>query len=282
MHRPDLLERTMAFDLDVPTKRKTEAEVEEKIGRLTPQILGGLLDLAVKVLDTEIANPPPLPRMADFVLLLHKLDAVLGPVDAGDMTAVEAYTEELEELFEDSLTGDPVATEVIRMMKGRTTWTGTTEQLLKELEKTKREHDQYWSPSGARQSGQWWPKTATELGNALTRAKPLLRDSGVEMSKDRATIDGTQKRVTKLVKSDPDSGTAGTAISHTCTSREEGEEEETRAGVHIEEFGVPAVQPTGVTAITCPSCVSRPMKQDLISGRFRCLSVQCGYEETAE
>jgi hypothetical protein len=263
MHRPDLLERTMAFDLDVPTKRKTEAEFEEKIGRLTPQILGGLLDLAVKVLDTEIANPPPLPRMADFVLLLHKLDAVLGPVDAGDMTAVEAYTEELEELFEDSLTGDPVATEVIRMMKGRTTWTGTTEQLLKELEKTKREHDQYWSPSGARQSG-------------------LLRDSGVEMSKDRATIDGTQKRVTKLVKSDPDSGTAGTAISHTCTSREEGEEEETRAGVHIEEFGVPAVQPTGVTAITCPSCVSRPMKQDLISGRFRCLSVQCGYEETAE
>jgi hypothetical protein len=184
MLRTDLLERSMAFDLRRPAHRLTDAEINDLLSEILPEVLGGLLDLTVEVSAIEVPRPD-LPWMADFGLILAKLDAVFGD----GPSAVVAYQDQLDELFEESLESDLIAKTIIELMdnRGGRTWEGPTADLLQEL-------------CGMRISDHldartaWWPDNATQLGHALTRSAPLLRSHSIEIDSIKVGPSSARKR----------------------------------------------------------------------------------------
>lgn len=220
MMRPDLLERSMAFDLERPTERLTDTAVNALISEVLPDVLGGLLDLAVKVMGTEVDHGD-LPRMADFGVVLLKLDKVMGePADA-EWGAMAAYLEQLDELFEDSIQGDVVANAVIELMsKSTVPWHGTNSELLKALTDARRATDFY---DQFKKDKKWWPDNTTQLGHALTRSAPLLRQqAGIEI--ESVKVGHASKRGKRITQSSTASGAdSADGFSRTCVFEEEEE-----------------------------------------------------------
>jgi hypothetical protein len=162
--RGDLAERCLTLELEpIPENiRRTDAEIERAITVAAPQILGGLLDLASKVLAAlPGVRPDRLPRMADFGRLLAALDAVTGWTTLADFRRVGSN------LLADAAADDPVGTAILSLVEPGTTWEGTTSELLTDLgEPTNRD----------------WPTTPRGLTGQLARLGGPLRAVGVNLS----------------------------------------------------------------------------------------------------
>jgi energy-coupling factor transporter ATP-binding protein EcfA2 len=182
----DLAERMLPIQLEPITgrNRRTERRLWEAYNDSHPEILGGLLDLAALVwakipeASDKLAERP---RMADWAEMLWALDAVTG------WHTLDTYTGAQEDLVDDVIEGDPVATSVLHWATSRIspwTWEGQAAQLLAELQvppNTDKEKD--------------WPRTPAVLSARLQRAAPALRRRGVDVRKLPRTKSGRPLRI---------------------------------------------------------------------------------------
>lgn len=174
--RGDLLERSLLVELPTISEdaRITEAELEAKLSKLTPRILGALLTALSETLKAlPETNPKRLPRMADFTKFSIAAETALGLEPGSFMAAYEINRRAIHETALDSC---PVASAIQQFMQYQSHWQGTATDLLKHLEALT---DEKILKSRA------WVRNYQSLGKLLDRLKPDLRGMGIKITKDR-------------------------------------------------------------------------------------------------
>ena len=186
----DVADRLLAIELErIPdTQRKLDAALARAWSAVHPNVLGGLLDLAVKVREVlPTVALERLPRMADFALVLAAVDQVL------DTKGLASYLNQRTVLAADVVESDPVAATVRDFMikrKGEA-FVGSAGTLLGRLAP---EHP-----------GRRWPTTPKALSGRLTRVAPALRAVGIEVEPQPRGHGGVRLwRLAPVVADEPD------------------------------------------------------------------------------
>jgi hypothetical protein len=163
--RGDLVDRLLPVEcaLISEDRRRDEAELLGFFQTAWPAMLGGLLDLATRVLAVlPEVHLERRPRMADFARLVAATDHVLGT------DALTAYLEVRRRTATELLEGDLLAAAVKRLALERGSWEGTAGELLAALTPEP-------PPKG-------WPATPQGMAARLKRAAPALRLTGVHVA----------------------------------------------------------------------------------------------------
>jgi putative DNA primase/helicase len=169
--RQDLADRAVTIHLKTITEeqRWPEDEMLPALDRARPEILGALLDAVSRALrDIGEVKLLRVPRMADFTKWITAAESALG-WDAGAF--VDAYRENRRDATESTFEADTVATAIWKMLtlKHVDGFNGTATELLSEINE--------WAPEGTKRLKSW-PQTPAQLGNAVSRAAPLLKAKG--------------------------------------------------------------------------------------------------------
>jgi hypothetical protein len=161
--RGDLAERILPVKLDIipDSERLLESEIWPAWKQAHPQILGGILDLAARVIavlpSVQIGSKP---RMADFARIVGAVDQVLGT------DGLTHYIGKQTSLATDSLDGDSFITELAKI----NTFDGTASELLDKITPDK-------PPKG-------WPANARSVTQRLRRQAPVMRKAGWQVTDD--------------------------------------------------------------------------------------------------
>lgn len=172
--RGDLADRTIAVEMPLISEdgRRTEAEMNAELDRIRPGVLAALLDAVVVGLKRrDSVRLKQWPRMADFALWVVACEPAL-PWKKGAF--LEAYANARDHTVRSSIDADPVATALVGLLEGGSTWEGTAEELLAALN-SRREAGAH-PPKG-------WPETPQTMGGRLTRAAPSLRAAGWDVER---------------------------------------------------------------------------------------------------
>lgn len=168
--KADALDRLIPIQLEpLGGARRSEAKLDAEWEAVHPQALGGVLDLAVRMLGGTGANPNGL-RMADYAEALHAVDPLAYAAYArnvagakADMAADDTMVQLITAWLE--LCGDE--------------WEGTADQALNCIH----------AEAGARQfdsHGKWLPQSARALSDHLTRDQELLAAAGITVETRRS------------------------------------------------------------------------------------------------
>jgi hypothetical protein len=183
--RPDLADRCLHLLLPQLRDKRTESKIECGFKADAPAIFAALLDgLSLAIRDHESVRLERLPRMADFATWAAAGLPALGFTAEAFMAA---YQRNRAELLETAVEASPVASALVRFMKKRQRWQGSSPALLGELATL---------DPGAAQSPAW-PRSAKGLLGTLRRLAPALRAQGVEVTK-RETNRGNLVDVCKV------------------------------------------------------------------------------------
>ncbi|MEU8718189.1 ATP-binding protein [Streptomyces sp. NPDC048663] len=184
--RGDLADRMIPVHLDRITQRRTETALWEAYHEAHPRILGALLDLLVQVLGKLPAireradrGEIPLPRMADYGLIMAALDEVYG---VPEKSILRDYLQQRTELAEEVVESNQVATQLLVLMKrmptrpedGARIWDGTTAELLDEL------------TSQVGMTNDKWPRTPGALSGRINRVASDLDKLGVDIARSKS------------------------------------------------------------------------------------------------
>lgn len=167
--RPDLVSRTVFVSLPaIPeTQRRDESTFWAAFNEARPSLLGALLDVVVMALRNESSTTlDRLPRMADFAKWIVAAEPAC-PWASGAF--LQAYAGNRADAVEATLDGDPLAD----WLRKVGTWQGTARELLTTLtEKT----------PDAITKGKDWHKSPRQVGDAIRRLAPALRQIGIDIS----------------------------------------------------------------------------------------------------
>ena len=165
----DLADRTISIELPVITARRETIEIWSEFEQLAPSLLGALFDIAAKalqILPTIELPPEKRPRLLEYARLGMAVAQAIGDEPEAFLRAFNVNrNESLHRIIDES----PVATAIQELINDRPE--GVTEPvkgLLALLEK-------YRAPGC-----ESWPRTPKGLGDALRRAKPALRQLGIQ------------------------------------------------------------------------------------------------------
>ncbi len=169
--RADLASRAVTIHLKAIPEEECapEDELWADFKETQPKILGALLDgVSAALRNIASVKLDRFPRMADFCKWVVAAEPGLG-LEPG--TFIAAYSENRLAVTEASFEADAVAVAIwklltVKMVDG---FTGTATALLDEI-------NNYVS-EGTRKS-KYWPQGATQLGNRVVRAAPLLKAKG--------------------------------------------------------------------------------------------------------
>lgn len=175
----DLLDRSVHIELPRITSRLTSGEVEAAFSEAWPDLVGGLLDLFVKVLaalpGVEI-DRSNVPRMLDFTMLGEAVARVMGHEHG---TFLSGYVEMRKDGVHRTLDASPVGAALLAFLECRPAgFSGLQKDLLQELER--------YRPAGEPA----WPKSARGLADALRRLAPALRTIDIELTEGQRTKHG--------------------------------------------------------------------------------------------
>jgi hypothetical protein len=173
--RPDLADRAIFLTLEpiAEEKRRSEAELWAEFKAECPRILGALLDaIATGLKRLPETRLDRLPRMADFALWVTACETGLWP--AGTFSS--AYCGNRDEVIDNVIEADPVASVVCSLMATRSQWEGTATALLAALSQKAGEKVTHSND---------WPKSANVLSGRMRRAATFLRQTGIEIARDR-------------------------------------------------------------------------------------------------
>ncbi|MDQ0689031.1 hypothetical protein QFZ56_008077 [Streptomyces achromogenes] len=202
--RGDLADRMIPVHLDRITQRRTETALWEAYHEAHPRILGALLDLLVAVLGKLPAirekadrGEIPLPRMADYGLIMAALDEVYG---VPEKSILRDYLQQRTELAEEVVESNQVASQLLVFMKrmptrpedGARIWDGTPADLLDEL------------TSQVGMTNDKWPRTPGALSGRINRVASDLDKLGLDIARTKSN----GKRsifITYIPKPDPSS-----------------------------------------------------------------------------
>jgi hypothetical protein len=206
--RGDLLERMVTVDLEpIPReKRRPETGVVPALadGAIVTEfrnnhagILGGLLDLASKVLGVlPTIRLTELPRMADFAYVVAAVDRVRGT------SALETYNRVAADVNAELVASDPVATALVGYLDGYGAFDGTVAELLDALNAWQRDQNEDWKPRKP------WPIMPHNLSAAIRRLAPALRGQGVSVDGPRHTNRGAVVAIRLSGDAEGDAGDA--------------------------------------------------------------------------
>lgn len=189
--RADLAERSLTVRLLTidETTRESEDDFLVRWNRALPGILGALLDaISRAVAGYDQVKLTRMPRMAAFAKLMAAAEPGLG-WEPGTFDA--AYSDNRRMTADAAFEADPVAMAIARLMQDRDAtrpWEGTATMLLSELNALVTED---------MRRSRFWPTKVNALGAAVSRAAPLLRGKGVEVTHRRA---GDQRTIVLTVK----------------------------------------------------------------------------------
>ena len=174
--RDDLADRVLMVQLGEISEqqRLPQAELNAKIEAARPRILGALLTALSQTL-AALPNikPDKLPRMADYAKFAIASEQALG-LKPGEF--MEAFSQSREQSRQVVIESSPVGEAIIQMMEDYPlpkSWTGTTSELLKELEKHTDE---------ATYRSRYFPKASNILSRQLARLTPDLKAAGIIIS----------------------------------------------------------------------------------------------------
>jgi hypothetical protein len=171
--RPDLGSRTVLLSLH-PIKdaaRKSETELWAGFNEARPFVFGALLDaLAHGLQQLPTVKLDSASRMKDFELFAHACEGAYAPAGSFSAALAANATELNEALIED----DPVAKAITAFMVKRSEWSGTTTELMIELQ-TRDDTEQQVSKQKD------WPKDATRFSRRVRVVSATLRKAGVEV-----------------------------------------------------------------------------------------------------
>ena len=164
---PDLADRTVAITLElIPDEGRLDEETFwSEWAAAHPQLLGGVLDLAARVM----ARLPEVvlgrkPRMADFARILAAVDAELGT------TAFDRYARQAANLAAEGLSGDPFAGRIMKVID--TTFEGTSTELL---ELVHPDDPEWKAPKN-------WPASSRAVTGLMRRLAPAFRKTGWQVT----------------------------------------------------------------------------------------------------
>lgn len=176
--KPDLLDRSILFNLERITDKKREKEEDfwNRYLKAKPKILGGFFSAiseAMKVINSIKLSK--IPRMADFAVWGVALAQPMG-YERKDF--LNAYDLSIASQHDEALENSQIGTGILNILKEKGVWEGTTTELLNELEKR----------AGALKlniKSKKWPKSATWLSRAIEIIKYNLESKGVEIVKNK-------------------------------------------------------------------------------------------------
>jgi hypothetical protein len=170
--RPDLLDRSMLFDLSpIPEDvRKTEEELYQAWEKVRAGVLGALLDAVVCALKNfSSVRLPSLPRMADFAKWVTAAESALGWPEG---TFLKDYLEGQADSNEVALEAYAIVEPLRQLMANQDQWEGKPSELLEKLSEFVTNL----------KSIEGWPKRANILSGQLKRLAPNLRKAGLDVS----------------------------------------------------------------------------------------------------
>jgi hypothetical protein len=197
--KPDLLDRSILFELERITKEKRQSEKElfEKFEKELPRLLGDIFNIISKALQIKPnIKLDSLPRMADFTVWGCAIAQAMGHTQ---QEFLAAYNQNIESQNKEVIYGSFVASAVISFMDDRQEWNGTSSELLEHLKdvaekqnvKTDKEKN--------------FPKAANILSRQLNQLKTNLAEIGIQISrgeKNRQRIIYIRKISNNIVSTD--------------------------------------------------------------------------------
>ena len=184
--KPDLLDRSIAFDLEriSEDERKTERQFWEDFAKAKPVIIGGIFDILSKAMaiypTVKLDN---LPRMADFCQWGYAIAEAMG---WSGTNFLQAYYKNIGRANDEAIRNSPVAAAVMAFIREQGFWQGSSAELLNKITDIAfRERIDAYSKS--------WPKSADALTKRLKHYKSNFIDAGFECLMDR---DGHTKKTT--------------------------------------------------------------------------------------
>jgi hypothetical protein len=154
-------------------QRRTIEDIWKDFVKIRPLLLGYIFDILVGVMKKKRDGGIKMkshPRMADFAEVAEIISRNMGNKEN---KFLEVYHRNIGLQTEQALEASPVAAALIEFMNSRTEWTGTTTELLNELEqvaellkiKTKNNKE--------------WPSAPNRLSRRINDIKTNLRQVGV-------------------------------------------------------------------------------------------------------
>lgn len=175
VNKPDLLDRSIMFELDRidPKNRKTEKEFWQKFNESLPDILGGIFKVLQQTIVRGISNganyEKDLPRMADFAMWGSIVADVLG---FGKDKFLEIYKNNLTTQNETLIEESSFASCFVRFMELKTNLSG----LLKDVWL---EFDEFASDKDKKQ--RFWPTSSVWFSRRIKEFKTSFHDLGWEV-----------------------------------------------------------------------------------------------------
>lgn len=170
--RADLLDRAIVLHLPAITEagRLPESVFWKRFEQARPRILGALLD----AVSAAFRNLPSitldrLPRMADFACWVSAAEPAL-PWPPG--TFLKTYGANRADAVDMALDASPAIPPLREFLEQATSWCGTCQELLDNLNRTVSEQQK---------KSKQWPASARALSGILRRLAPCLRAIGVHV-----------------------------------------------------------------------------------------------------
>ncbi len=158
--KADTLDRLILITLQPLVERASERALEAEWAKARPRVLAGVLDLAVRMLAGERANPDRL-RMADYAEALWAIDPDL----------YRAYAANVREARAEMASEDPFIATLLAWLgeEPGQEWEGTATEAL---------HAAEWH----HEDRGWWPSNGKTFMDTVTASLELLQEVGVTVT----------------------------------------------------------------------------------------------------
>ena len=186
MWRPDLLDRSIIFDIPLLKDSRPEKQMEQEWKESLPGILGGFftaISRSMSELDKVIGHEKF--RMADFVQWGIVLAEQLG---FSSQEFLVKYKESVDHKWEDTAEGSSLVNRLTYLvMSNNGEWAGTAAELLEQIK-----------PEGS--TDKTLPNNARWLSTELMRIAPVMRNMGIDILRLEKREPGTGRRLFILRK----------------------------------------------------------------------------------
>jgi hypothetical protein len=186
--RGDLIDRELLVSLlsIAEEDRQTEAVLWGEFEAARPTMLGVLLSVvSAAIRNLHTVQPVSRPRMADFAFWMVAAEAGLGWPKG---TFLGAYTGNREEADHLAIESSEIGKMLLEMLEEEQEWTGTSTELLNDLESRAGLLEKKQKPKG-------WPGNPRALSGSLKRLAPHLRKLGWECTWDRELSAGRRRNI---------------------------------------------------------------------------------------
>lgn len=176
---PDLLDRSISIEFTRIDKkrRKKISKLRKAFEADLPGILGGILDVMVRVIARRNEELEEHPRLADWYGLGYVAADVLGVKDA----FVKAFNTSEAQQHREVVESHAVSELLLEFLEDKDSWEGKTSDLYSELTKIAEE----------RRIKKEWPKSASAFGKKLKKLSHNLAEVGIIVKDGR---DGKARR----------------------------------------------------------------------------------------